>query len=392
VQSVLLAGGAFAFDWMVPAGVAGGVPYVIVILVALNRAGRRHTKVVALACAALTIIGFFLASEGYRGDVGGALTNRFLALFVIWVTTALGLQLKRTEEALRKSQHELEQRVEERTAELAQMNEELRTEITDRERAEEASRSLEDRTETILDHAPDAVIACDADGAIVSWNPQAEAIFGWTRLDALGKLLGEMIVPPDRREAFRNGMTSFLTTGQWDLLNRRFEATALHHNGHEIPVEVTISPVPWGGTYLFSAFVRDLTEPMKISQEVQATQSFAESVIETVRDPLLVLDGDLQVRSANRPFCETFQLPPEELHDRLIYDLADGGWDIPPLRSLLEEALAEQHEVRDVELEHEFPSLGRRKMLLNIQVVRDSGGSERPERIVLVFQDVHPPS
>ena len=128
---------------------------------------------------------------------------------------------------------------------------------------------------------------------------------------------------------------------------------------------------------------------MRVSQAVQATQSFAESVIETVREPVLVLDGDLHVRSANRPFHETFQLPPEELPDRLIYDLADGGWNIPPLRSLLEEVLAEQHEVHDFELEHEFPSLGRRKMLLNARAMRGSGESERPERIVLVFRVVN---
>ena len=138
--------------------------------------------------------------------------------------------------------------------------------MADRERAEQASRSLEDRTDTILDHAPDAVIAFDTDGAIVSWNPQAETIFGWSRLDALGKLLVEMIVPPNRREAFQTGMKGFLATGQWDLLNQRFEATALRHDGQELPVDVTVSAVPWGETYLFSAFVRDITESEQASR------------------------------------------------------------------------------------------------------------------------------
>ncbi len=257
--SVLLAGGVFAFDVTVPAGIAGGVPYVIVILVALNRADRRHTIVVALACAVLTMVGFFLSADKDRVHLWAALTDRFLALFVIWITAALGLQLKRIEEALRESQEELEQRVEERTAQLAKTNESLRTESADRQRAEQASRNLEDRTETILDHAPVAVISFDAEGAIVSWNPQAEATFGWRRPDALGKLLVEIILPPHQREAFTQGMTGFLTTGQWELLKRRSEFTARHHNGHEFPAEMTIASIPWGETYLFSAFCRDIT-------------------------------------------------------------------------------------------------------------------------------------
>src|ERR1700678_778096 len=94
-------------------------------------------------------------------------------------------------------------------------------------------------------------------------------------------------------------------------------------------------------------------------------QNFAQDIVDTVREPLLILDTTLRVRSANRAFYQTFHVSPGETEDRLIYELGNGQWDIPDLRTLLEEIVPKSSVFSDFELEHTFPIIGRRVMLLN---------------------------
>jgi two-component system, chemotaxis family, CheB/CheR fusion protein len=113
---------------------------------------------------------------------------------------------------------------------------------------------------------------------------------------------------------------------------------------------------------------------------------YAEGIIETVRDPLLVLDGNTRVRSANPAFYKTFQVTPEETENRLLYDLGNREWDIPALRTLLEGILSKGEEVADYQIEQEFEHIGRRTMLLNARTIRRVAG--RPDEILLGFEDV----
>src|SRR5687767_3997354 len=94
-------------------------------------------------------------------------------------------------------------------------------------------------------------------------------------------------------------------------------------------------------------------------------QPLAESIVETVREPLLLLDGDLVVRLANRSFYRTFRVSPDQTINHLLYDLGDGQWDIPRLRLLLEEILPRNSHFEDFEVEHDFPTVGPKVMLLN---------------------------
>src|ERR687890_2847838 len=98
---------------------------------------------------------------------------------------------------------------------------------------------------------------------------------------------------------------------------------------------------------------------------VEDIQNFAQNIVDTVREPLLILDAALRVRSANRAFYQTFQVSPQETEDHLIYELGNGQWDIPALRTLLEDVIPASSVFNDFELEHTFPSIGRRVMLLN---------------------------
>jgi PAS domain S-box-containing protein len=99
----------------------------------------------------------------------------------------------------------------------------------------------------------------DAAGLITDWNSQAETIFGWSRQEAVGRRLSDTIIPGQYREAHQRGLQQFLATGEGPILNQRIEITALHRNGHEFPIELSISPLRLGENIIFSAFVRDIT-------------------------------------------------------------------------------------------------------------------------------------
>jgi two-component system CheB/CheR fusion protein len=112
---------------------------------------------------------------------------------------------------------------------------------------------------------------------------------------------------------------------------------------------------------------------------------FAEAIVETVREPLVILNHNLRVVSANKAFYETFQVTPQETEDRLIYDLGEGQWNIPKLRELLDNILPAHSTFRDFEVVHEFARVGRKVMLLNAREVFDANAQART--ILLAIED-----
>jgi PAS domain S-box-containing protein len=118
---------------------------------------------------------------------------------------------------------------------------------------------------------------------------------------------------------------------------------------------------------------------------VEDIQNYAQNIVDTVREPLLILDATLRVRSANRAFYQTFHVSPDETEGRLIYELGNGQWDIPDLRTLLEDIVPTSSVFDDFELEHSFPVIGRRVMLLN---ARKLEAGHHGELLVLAMEDV----
>ena len=113
---------------------------------------------------------------------------------------------------------------------------------------------------------------------------------------------------------------------------------------------------------------------------------FAEAIVETVREPLVILNQNLQVMQANKTFYETFQAARAETEGRLIYDLGNGQWNIPKLRELLENILPAHSTFRDFEVTHEFEHVGRKVMLLNASEIFDPNAQART--ILLAIEDV----
>ncbi|MFM9963718.1 MAG: response regulator [Planctomycetaceae bacterium] len=113
--------------------------------------------------------------------------------------------------------------------------------ITEQQQALQALRDSEFRTRMIVETALDAFVAMDHEGMIIDWNAQAEATFGWAERDVLGKSAVEIIVPGRFRVAYQAGLERYLLTLQSKILGQRLELTALHRDGHEFPVEMTVS-------------------------------------------------------------------------------------------------------------------------------------------------------
>jgi PAS domain-containing protein len=121
-------------------------------------------------------------------------------------------------------------------------------------------------------------------------------------------------------------------------------------------------------------------------QEVRDALEFTENIIDAVREPLVVLDGDLRVVSASKAFYEFFKVKPDETEKKLIYDLGNRQWDIPKLRELLEEIIPNNASFYDFEVKHDFLNIGERIMMLNAR--RIPRPPEKPRVILLAIEDI----
>jgi PAS domain S-box-containing protein len=124
----------------------------------------------------------------------------------------------------------------------------------------------------------------------------------------------------------------------------------------------------------------------KAEKAVKEAHEYAESVVATVREPLLVLDAGLKIISANKAFYNNYQVGPKETEGQFIYDLGNRQWDIPKLRKLLEDILPKNASFSDFEVRHNFPKIGERVMLLNARRIPQPPA--KPRIILLAFEDI----
>ena len=129
-----------------------------------------------------------------------------------------------------------------------------------------------------------------------------------------------------------------------------------------------------------------IAELKRVEQTFEKVQKYTESIVETIREPLIVLTPDLKVISANHSFYETFQVTPKETEGRFIFDIGNHQWDIPALRELLEEIIPKNTHFNNFEVDHEFQGIGRKRMFLNARRIYREG--KGPDRILLAFEDI----
>lgn len=124
----------------------------------------------------------------------------------------------------------------------------------------------------------------------------------------------------------------------------------------------------------------------KRMEKIEEARELAENIIDAVRDPMVVLDGDLKVLSVNKSFYDTFVVRPGQTVGRFLYDLGDRQWDIPKLRRLLEDILPNNASFNDYVIEQDFPNIGRRMLLLNAR--RIPRPPAKPKIILFVMEDI----
>jgi PAS domain S-box-containing protein len=141
--------------------------------------------------------------------------------------------------------------------------------ITAKLQNEAELKEREANLQQLLNYAPDSIIVIDAQSQITFWNPKAEAVFGWSSEEVIGKSLSNIIIPHQYREAHDQGMKRYLTTGEVRVLNKTIEITALNKEGKEFYVSLTISKTFQKGKVAFIAFVRDIDEQKRNALELE---------------------------------------------------------------------------------------------------------------------------
>jgi formate hydrogenlyase transcriptional activator len=129
-----------------------------------------------------------------------------------------------------------------------------------------------------------------------------------------------------------------------------------------------------------------IAERKRAEETFEKAQEYTESIVKTIREPLIVLTSDLKVISANHSFYETFRVEPEETCGKFIFDVGDHQWDIPALRELLEEIIPQNSHFNNFEVDHVFPGIGRKRVLLNARRIYWKG--KGTDRILLAFEDI----
>ena len=253
--------------------------------------------------------------------------------------------------------------------------------------AESSDRKPATWYQVVLSSIGDAVLTTDPDGVVTYMNPVAESLTGWSAAEGCGKRLEDIcrIVNEKTRKPTEQPVRKVIDTG---LIRGLANHTVLiARDGKEIPIDDSAAPVWDENANLIGVVMifRDITERREAEQLIESAREFADSLVTTVREPLVVLNADLHVRSANRSFYETFQVKPPQTEGAFIYELGDGQWNIPALRILLEEIIPKNSTFDDFEVEHDFETIGPRTMLLNARRFPPKG---KWELILLAIVDI----
>jgi len=236
----------------------------------------------------------------------------------------------------------------------------------------------------LYDFAPIGYFSFDAQGVIQAANLTGAKLLGIERELLAGKPFSRFIADAGGREVFSQHLGNVLQRQGLQRCEIRLagkDGSVIH--GQLQSVMVDDSDCKDG--YILSSIV-DGTVARHLGAEIQDAREYAENIVETMREPLVVLDSDLKILTANQSFYETFKVTPEETIGNFIYDVGNRQWDVPKLRVLFEEILPHDTVINGYEVEHDFPGIGCKTILLNArQIFRKKIGSRI---ILLAMEDI----
>ncbi|AMV73783.1 response receiver sensor diguanylate cyclase, PAS domain-containing [Desulfuromonas sp. DDH964] len=241
-----------------------------------------------------------------------------------------------------------------------------------------------DKYAELYDFAPVGYFTLDAQGRILEVNLAGAKLLRKDRQALTGLSLAEFIADEEGKKVFSKHLEAVLQRQEVAKCEIKFKGrygTTIHGQVQSVAAEKTKD-----GAGVILASIVDDTTGKHLEREVQEGREYAENIVETVREPLVVLSSDLQILTANHSFYETFKVTPEETISHFIYDIGNRQWDIPGLRVLVEEILPLDTVINDYEVEHDFPEIGRKTILLNArQIFREEIGSHI---ILLAMEDI----
>jgi two-component system CheB/CheR fusion protein len=253
-------------------------------------------------------------------------------------------------------------------------------------RSEEILRDERNKAETYLKVAGVMLLVLDKEQKITHINNKGCELLGYEETEILGKNLFDILIPEKTKDELKAAFAK-LVAGEIETIEN-IEQTVLTKSGeerimtwrHALLKDIEGNPI---GT-LSSG--EDITELKRTEQAIRQALDYAENIVNTIHEPLVVLDADLRVVSCNRAFYHTFKIKPEKTTGQFIYELGNRQWDVPNMRQLLEKILPKNHAFDDFEVEHVFPKIGRKKMLLNARQITQEDGQK--EMILLAIKDV----
>jgi PAS domain S-box-containing protein len=233
-----------------------------------------------------------------------------------------------------------------------------------------------------------ALIVTDGRGDIEFMSPVAESLTGWRQDEAVGRPLASVfqIVSEEARLPVTDPVATVLTTGS--PVGLADHTVLIARDGCEVRIDQGAAPVRSSSGAIAAVVLAfcDISERQRVVQATEEARAFADAIVQTVREPLVVLDADLRVQSANHSFYRRFGVTAPRTEGHSLFELGNRQWDIPRLRELLEEVLPRDSQFSDFEVSHEFESVGRRAMILDARRIPPS--ARRPELILLAIEDV----
>ena len=283
-------------------------------------------------------------------------------------------ELQSTNEELQSTNEELETSKEE----IQSVNEELLTVNSELHAKIEQLAGLQNDMKNFLDNTNIGTIFVDENLAIRRFSREAVKVYRLLASDT-GRPLSDIKSNIKEIDLVEEAQAVFAS-----LVPREKEVRTIGNDCYLVRVMpyLTIDNVIEGVVLTFT----EITHLKKIEDEIREAKVYAENIVDTVREPLIVLDSVLKVISASRAFYQIFKLLPGDAVGRYLYDLGNRQWDIPRLRELLGTILPKETSFDNLEIEHDFQEVGRRKLLMNARCVFEKMG--HPQLILLAIEDI----
>ncbi len=259
--------------------------------------------------------------------------------------------------------------------ELEMQNEELRQFQLDLNASQE-------RYFDFYDMAPVGYCSVNDTGTILESNLSTAKLLGVPRESLIGKSFTQFVEPAcqDLFYLMRNQLIATQAVQSCELRLRPPNVPASW-----VSLTVNVAPTLDHG-FVMHIVLNQIDERKRIELEVLAAKEYAENIVETVREPMLVLDAELKILSANHSFYSTFGVAPENTIGQFVYDLGNRQWDIPKLRVLLEEIIPNTSVFNSYEVAHDFPGLGPKTIVLNARVIIEQ--TDNRKLILLAMEDI----